>query len=1013
MNKNYSNSKLTIAIRKSLFHPFVLGGVLCSSVLSMNAFAQEANEATQADENVEVIQIQGIRRTIQDAISIKKESMSIVDGLSASDIGELPAISIAEAIETLTGASGHREQGGATEISIRGLGSFLGSTVMNGREAANGSGDRSVNFSQFPSELFNKIAIYKTQEASLIEGGVSGQIHLDTLKPLDFGKQRFQIDVKGNYNPDNSNLEDPANDIGSRLTASFVDQYNSESLGEIGISLGIQKRTSNNPEQEARTTSGWRDCANDPSIAGGVYSTSNCDSGAGNLDLQVDPNTGVAPSADTPYVFVPSQRSFRQNVTDDERDSFFAAVQWRPTNRLEINVDGQVSDRTFTELRHDLVFAENRRIFSPNVNPDVPFPTNLTVLDSGAITSYANDQRIETNSQYIERIEEYEGGGISFAYDVNEVLRITADYSTSKTFRQENIYQTRLQSDTRDIYGNLVPGAENSGRVNTRVEVMQNGSEVPTFMLQNFDVTHHELFSNNARTRMDLNQYRNHKISAFRSDVEFLPDSESFSMLKAGIRSSTLEFDSVPRVREEYTVGKSDLVDINNACANDVFPESGFLSGYTGGQALITNVDDSGNVIPQGTGNTWATFDPICLATAVSGISPTAPAPRETVAAVDVEEKTFAAYFQANYDIMLGDYPARGNFGVRYVKTEVNSRSLRGKLEAQFDADFNLTGITEVGELQDVYGGGEYSEILPSFNLVVEVDEDVLLRGGIFRALSRPDPSDLGYGRSFSGLSDSSVSETVEDAIGLAVANGNPFMEPFTSWNYDLAVEWYPNNDTLLALGVYYKDFTGGFENASQIETFVVDEVPIDTVVTTQNVVDDTSTITGFELTATHSFSYTDIPVLQNMGFKVSYNFADSDFEFEDAQFGASQVFDGEQLVDRVGIVPPANITGLSEHVLSSQLYYQNEGFNVSFNYKYRSEYFQQFISTPGNLRFVGDTGVYEFKSSYRYNRNWKFSVSAINIFDEPKRQYNPTVDNFAEINVYGPRIFAGVTYRL
>ncbi len=100
---------------------------------------------------------------------------------------------------------------------------------------------------------------------------------------------------------------------------------------------------------------------------------------------------------------------------------------------------------------------------------------------------------------------------------------MTADFSTSKTFRQENIYQTRLQSNSRDIYGNLVPGAENSGRVNTRVEVMQNGSEVPTFTVQNFDVTHHELFSNSARTRMDLNQFRNNKVSAFRSDVEFLP----------------------------------------------------------------------------------------------------------------------------------------------------------------------------------------------------------------------------------------------------------------------------------------------------------------------------------------------------------------------------------------------------------------------------------------------------------------------------------------------------------
>ena len=103
-------------------------------------------------------------------------------GALDDDIGDLPALSIGEALETLTGASSHREQGGATEISIRGLGPYLGSTVMNGREAANGSGDRSVNFSQFPSELFNKVAIYKTQSAELIEGGVSGQIHLDTIK---------------------------------------------------------------------------------------------------------------------------------------------------------------------------------------------------------------------------------------------------------------------------------------------------------------------------------------------------------------------------------------------------------------------------------------------------------------------------------------------------------------------------------------------------------------------------------------------------------------------------------------------------------------------------------------------------------------------------------------------------------------------------------------------------------------------------------------------------------------
>jgi iron complex outermembrane receptor protein len=49
---------------------------------------------------------------------------------------------------------------------------------------------------------------------------------------------------------------------------------------------------------------------------------------------------------------------------------------------------------------------------------------------------------------------------------------------------------------------------------------------------------------------------------------------------------------------------------------------------------------------------------------------------------------------------------------------------------------------------------------------------------------------------------------------------------------------------------------------------------------------------------------------------------------------------------------------------------------------------------------------------SYRLNSNWKFRLEAINLFDDPKRQYRPSRDNFAEINVYGPRVFAGVEFK-
>ena len=202
----------------------------------------------------------GVRRVIQDAIELKRNSATVVDGLSADEIGDLPALSIGEALESITSVGSQREGSGATEVSIRGLGPFLGSTVINGREATNGSGDRSVNFSQFPSELFNKIEVFKTQEASFIEGGVAGQIALSTLKPLDYGKRRLQLQAKGSLGLDNLDIEDADRQVGFRLTGSYVDQWESNSLGDFGISIGGQIQRRPNPEQEARSTSTFQAC---------------------------------------------------------------------------------------------------------------------------------------------------------------------------------------------------------------------------------------------------------------------------------------------------------------------------------------------------------------------------------------------------------------------------------------------------------------------------------------------------------------------------------------------------------------------------------------------------------------------------------------------------------------------------------------------------------------------------------------------------------------------------------
>jgi TonB-dependent receptor len=1032
-------NKLHLAMRAARFRP-VAAGVLCGTTL-LCAMPTIAQENTQPEEpQTEVIEVRGVRQTIQSAIAIKRESVEVVDGLSANDIGDLPALSIGEALETITGAASHREQGGATEISLRGLGPFLSSTVFNGREATNGSGDRSVNFSQFPSELIQKAAIYKTQAAEYIEGGVAGQIHLDTLKPLDFGKRRVQVQVKGNFNPDNNALDLQRQGIGSRTTVSFVDQFESDSVGEIGVSVGFQRDDRTNPEQEARTGTSQFLCPIDPNGGIGQFRT--------DCDQQLD---GVDPNA--PFLFSRGANSFRQNITDDKRESLFGAIQWRPNDKFELNLDFQSSDRDFSEFRNDLTFTEIEHLDAFGTNPNAIRDENgdripLLVGEGGQLLQATVLTNIETLSSFAERIEEYDGGGLGFTYNINDSLTLSADLSYSNTDRVENIIQTRLQSENDDINGLDVPGADNNGEVQIVQRVFDNGSLIPTYTLRNFDVNDHDAFADEARTRLDLNQLRNHTITAFRTDAVYIPNIDYIKGFKTGFRYSLQEFDTIPRERNEFTFADGDILQASLQCRNNGFPEPDFFDNESGGAPLFTNIDENGNVLEAGTGNTFATFDPICLANNLLGnlsddngnplnIDNSFPVLtdelRQNVDSVDVEEETLAFYLQADYDTFIGDYAVRGNLGVRVVHTSVDSASFRAPLivDATRDVDpetgeetlsFNNVLPNPDAPIERVSGQSSYTEFLPSFNLVVDASDEVLVRGAVYRTLSRPDPIEFGFGRTFQGLSNDDEIQSIDELVSTVVASGNPSLDPLTAWNFDTSVEWYANDDTLLSLGLYYKSFQGGFENVVQNETFTIEGIRVDGAVdlledgpqvinadvAVSQVADDTSTIFGAEVTATHSFSYLD-NFLKGFGFKFSYNYANSNFEFEDADFG-DRIEDGE-LVE--GVIPPANLFGFSEHTLFGQLYYQWEDLNVSINYKFRSHYFQQFTNPNNVIRFVDDTEVWEARVSYRLNRNWKFSVEAINLFDEPRRDFRPTRGNLSQVLVYGPRIFAGVTYRL
>ena len=718
--------------------------------------------------------------------------------------------------------------------------------------------------------------------------------------------------------------------------------------------------------------------------------------------MEVDPATGLAADADAPFIFVPGQRSYRQNVTDDVRDAVFVALQWQPNDKLDVYLDSQYSDRTFTEIRNDLVFAEQRR-----VNPE-----GLISTPDGAVQYFENEGRIETHSAYQERLEQYTGAGLGVDYDYSDRLRLSIDAAYSETSRREHIVQTRLQSEPVDIFGNPTPAG--TDRPHAAYTLSGGGADVFTVKLTHFDVTNAELFADKARTRIDLNQARDNTILSLRGDFELRTDWGSINRFNGGVRASKLEFTSFPRVRDERAFPDGAIRAANLACRNAAFPESDFLAGPAGGQDLVTNVDDDGHVIAQGTGNTYASFDPLCLASHFIGEPWAWPEPGPSTSNVDVEESSLAGYLQANYAGRLMGRPVRGNFGLRVVNTDVDSTGLRTTFTTETRPDGTIRVIEDADNFFSVVGGGSYTELLPSFSAALDLTPETILRLGVFRGLSRPGPADLGFGRQLV-VDDSDDPTSIDDLVGSSPgATGNPDLDPLTSWNLDLALEWYPEPDTNVAVGGYYKRFLGGYENIQRVEEFQIDGQPFLVDVTTSQTDTDESDLYGLELSAAHSFSHLSSRYWGGFGIKLSYNYAFSNFEFEDQNFGASQVLDeaGNVVSQRVGIVAPADIFGLSEHVLSAQTYYETQRLHLVLIYKYRSSYFQQFIGTPGLIRYVGDTEVVELKASYRIRADLTIHIDGINLLDEPKKQYIPITGNLAELNSYGPRFFVGLRYR-
>ena len=159
----------TSSARHQLFKlgPIATG---CAVLLMANgaAFAQDAT-------SLGTVTVTGIRKGIEDAISVKRNNDAIVESISAEDIGKLPDTTIAESLARLPGVTTQRtKSGAASTISIRGLGPDFNGYLLNGREQTSTGDSRAVDLSVYPAELIAGGVVYKTTDATLMSAGFPG-----------------------------------------------------------------------------------------------------------------------------------------------------------------------------------------------------------------------------------------------------------------------------------------------------------------------------------------------------------------------------------------------------------------------------------------------------------------------------------------------------------------------------------------------------------------------------------------------------------------------------------------------------------------------------------------------------------------------------------------------------------------------------------------------------------------------------------------------------------------------
>ncbi len=323
-----------------------------------------------------------------------------------------------------------------------------------------------------------------------------------------------------------------------------------------------------------------------------------------------------------------------------------------------------------------------------------------------------------------------------------------------------------------------------------------------------------------------------------------------------------------------------------------------------------------------------------------------------------VEERDRGAWLMGEFGFDVGSVPVSGNVGVRRVKTTQSSTGY-----STVDGAMVLTHVSR-----------DYTDTLPSLNLVAELAPDLMLRFGAAKVMARP------------GLSSLTPGTTLSLSSGHRYVNGgNPNLDPIRARTLDLGVEWYFQEGGLLGLALFHKDIESFVQGTSTVMPFSASGLPASLLDGTGVSPNEDFTFTrplntpggdlkGAEFNYVQPFSF--LPGRwSNLGLQLNYTWVDSQIQYLTSTGAASLKTD---------------LTGLSKNSYNSTLFYEGEKLGARVSYTHRDGYYTQVPASVQGFSFHGMDAVdtVDASISWKIDDHLEVSLEGINLTNETSNEW-------------------------